>query len=86
MPHPSRGWSPTGTSLFAELLQRHPSRFAEGQRRTLQRRVRAWRAQRILVFDEQWLHDDVLVTHRLPRPLRVLPADQTDELALAALR
>ena len=32
-------------TLFRELCRRHPGRFAPGQLRTLQRRVREWRAQ-----------------------------------------
>jgi hypothetical protein len=32
------------TFLFEELVRRHPGRFAPGQVRTLQRRVREWRA------------------------------------------
>lgn len=32
-------------SIFDELLARHPERYTEGQLRTLQRRVRRWRAQ-----------------------------------------
>ncbi len=34
----------SGTTLFEELLRRHPDRFDAGVLRTLQRRVRAWRA------------------------------------------
>lgn len=34
-----------GTTLFEELRRRHPERFEPGLVRTLQRRVRAWRAQ-----------------------------------------
>jgi hypothetical protein len=33
-----------GTTLFEELQRRHPERFDPGVVRTLQRRVRAWRA------------------------------------------
>jgi len=33
-----------GTTLFEELQRRHPERFEPGLLRTLQRRVRAWRA------------------------------------------
>jgi hypothetical protein len=33
-----------GTTLFEELQRRHPERFEPGVVRTLQRRVRAWRA------------------------------------------
>ena len=32
-------------TLFTELCRRHPGRFQPGQLRTLQRRVREWRAQ-----------------------------------------
>jgi hypothetical protein len=32
-------------TLFAEMQRRFPGRFAEGQLRTLQRRVRQWRAE-----------------------------------------
>jgi hypothetical protein len=71
----------TATSLFMELRRRYPDRFTNGQCRTLQRRVQRWRAQSIVAFDEQWLGADVLVTARLPRPLRVLTPDQVEEPA-----
>jgi hypothetical protein len=32
-------------TLFQELQRRHPGRFADGQLRTLQRRVKQWRAE-----------------------------------------
>ncbi len=59
--------------------------FTDGQCWTLQRRVQEWRAQSILAFDEQWLGADALVTARLPRPLRVLTLDQTEQRAMAAI-
>jgi len=34
------------TTLLAELNRQHPGQFSEGQLRTLQRRVRQWRAVR----------------------------------------
>jgi hypothetical protein len=33
------------TTLFEDLLDRHPDRYQEGQLRTLQRRIQQWRAQ-----------------------------------------
>jgi hypothetical protein len=33
-----------GHTLFAELQRRFPGRFADGQLRTLQRKIKAWRA------------------------------------------
>jgi len=32
------------TTLLTELNRRHPGQFSEGQLRTLQRRIRQWRA------------------------------------------
>jgi hypothetical protein len=57
-------------SLFADLQQRYPGQYPDGQLRTLQRRVKTWRAQAIVQFDRHWLGDELLVTHSLPRPLR----------------
>ncbi|HEY8741865.1 MAG TPA: hypothetical protein VIU62_02120, partial [Chloroflexota bacterium] len=76
----------TATSLFLELQQRHPGRFADGQYRTLQRRVSEWRAQRTLAFDAQWLEVEALGSQRLPRPLRVLTASEGGEPVRKALR
>ena len=36
----------TAKVLFKELQERYPDQYAEGQLRTLQRRVRAWRMER----------------------------------------
>jgi hypothetical protein len=38
------GWE--AKTLFEELQRRHPGRFSDGQLRTLQRRVKQWRARR----------------------------------------
>jgi len=62
----------TAKSLFADLQQQYPGQFADGQLRTLQRRVQAWRAQAILTFNDQWLDEDLLATEALPRPLGVI--------------
>jgi hypothetical protein len=62
----------TAKSLFQELQARYPGRFPDVQLRTLQRRVRAWRAQAILAFDDQWLHEEVLSGHSLPHPLKLV--------------
>lgn len=71
----------TALSVFLELEQRFPGRYRDGQLRTLQRRVQGWRARSIVVFDQQWLQDEVLVTQTLPRPLRVLTVSQAEEPA-----
>lgn len=52
----------TAKSLFNELCERYPGQFAPGQLRTLQHRVKAWRAASLVAFDAQWLSDDPLAT------------------------
>jgi hypothetical protein len=62
----------TAKSLFSDLQQQYPGQFANGQLRTLQRRVQAWRAKAILTFNDQWLEEDLLATEVLPKPLGVI--------------
>ena len=59
----------TAKSVLLELQQRYPGQYPDEQLRTLQRRVQAWRAEAILVFDEQWLKEEV-IGQVLPQPLR----------------
>jgi hypothetical protein len=58
----------TAKAIFQELQQQYPGQYADGQLRTLQRRVKQWRAQAILQFDQRWLEDELL-------PAQVLPAN-----------
>jgi len=60
----------TAKSVLLELQQRYPGTYPDEQLRTLQRRVQAWRAEAILVFDAQWLTEEVLIGQVLPPPLR----------------
>jgi hypothetical protein len=50
----------TAKSLFDELCELYPGQFAPGQLRTLQHRVKDWRAASLVAFDAQWLSDDPL--------------------------
>ena len=59
----------TAKSVFQELQQHYPNQFPDGQLRTLQRRVKEWRAKTILTFDDRWLEEDRLLQEGLPRPL-----------------
>jgi hypothetical protein len=56
----------TAKAIFQELQQRSPGKYPDVQLRTLQRRVKEWRAQAILVFDEQWLAEDLLAGAAAP--------------------
>jgi hypothetical protein len=60
----------TGKAMFEELRQRYPGRFADGQLRTLQRRVKGWRERALVQFDAQWLEEDILGGAVLPPRLR----------------
>ena len=60
----------TAKSVLLELQQRYPGQYPDEQLRTLQRRVQAWRAEAILVFDDHWLSEEVLIGQMHPRPLR----------------
>jgi hypothetical protein len=59
----------TAKAIFQELQHAYPGQYADGQLRTLQRRVKAWRAQAILQFDHHWLDEELLPTHAFPAAL-----------------
>ena len=54
--HPER----TAKALLTALQARYPGQYADSVLRTLQHRVRAWRASAILTFDTEWLANDPL--------------------------
>jgi len=66
--HPER----TAKAALLELQTRYPGQFPDTQLRTLQRRVQVWRAQVILTFDDQWLHEEILAGQTFPRPLQAV--------------
>lgn len=61
----------TAKDLLRELQTRYPGQYADSVLRTLQHRVRAWRAAAILTFDTKWLNDDPLVGPGAPAPTLV---------------
>jgi hypothetical protein len=60
----------TAKELFVEVQRAYPGQYADGQLRTLQRRVKAWRAQAIVEFDQHGLEEELLPTQSLPAALR----------------
>jgi hypothetical protein len=54
--HPER----TAKDLLTGLQTRYPGQYADSVLRTLQHRVKAWRASVILTFDTEWLANDPL--------------------------
>jgi hypothetical protein len=65
----------TAKAAFLELQRRYPGKFSDGQMRTLQRHVHAWRAKVIVTFDEQWLQDEIAADQPFPRPLQAVIAE-----------
>ena len=55
----------TARSVLDELQVQHPGLYSHSQLRTLQRRVKEWRAQALLRFDDQWLSEDIVVEQRM---------------------
>jgi len=64
----------TAAALLDDLQRRCPGRYPDGLLRTLQRRVRAWRARVVLTFDDRLVADDPLTSPQLPAPLRAVQA------------
>ena len=48
----------TAISILKELQKLYPGRYKDGQLRTLQRRVQAWRKKAIILFDENLFSDE----------------------------
>jgi hypothetical protein len=63
----------TAQSMLQELQAREPERYPDSLLRTLQRRVRTWRSQVILEFDDRLLREDALLNQTLPTSLRAIP-------------
>jgi hypothetical protein len=70
----------TATSILQELQQRYPGRHPDGQLRTLQRRISAWRAKALLAFNDGWMAEDVPLGQQVPGTLRL----QVDGITIAA--
>jgi hypothetical protein len=60
----------TARSMLSRLQHVYPGRFPDSQLRTLQRRVKEWRARSLLQFDDRWLSEELLIEQTLPWPLR----------------
>ena len=67
----------TAKAIFLELQQEYPRHYPDGQLRTLQRRVKEWRAHAILQFDHRWLEEELLPMHVLPAALRAHSTDSS---------
>lgn len=51
----------TGKSLLLELQKHYPGKFPDSVLRTLQRRVKTWRSQSLITFNDEWLQGEVLI-------------------------
>ncbi len=60
----------TAKSVFEQLQGQYPGRFPDVQLRTLQRRVKEWRENSLVEFDDGWLRGEVLTGDVSPPRLR----------------
>ncbi|MBW2209069.1 MAG: DDE-type integrase/transposase/recombinase [Deltaproteobacteria bacterium] len=60
----------TARSLLQEIQERYPGQYPDNSLRTLQRRVRTWRSQVIMEFDDRLAGEDASLTFSLPTRLR----------------
>ena len=75
----------TARSVLEELQVRYLGRYSQSQLRTLQRRVKEWRARALLLFDDQWLSEDAWVEQRMHPSLRATTDDDRELLPEATL-
>ena len=73
----------TARSVLDELQVQHPGLYSHSQLRTLQRRVKEWRAQALLRFDDQWLSEDIVVEQRMHPSLWATTNDDRELLPKA---
>lgn len=72
----------TAQSLLQELQARYPGQYPDSLLRTLQRRVRLWRRETILAFDDQLILEDARLNLVLPTALRAIPVSEQPPNAL----
>jgi hypothetical protein len=60
----------TAKLILDQLQKQHPGEYPDKQLRTLQRRVKEWRASALIQFDDAWLAEEELAGMALPNPLR----------------
>jgi hypothetical protein len=65
----------TAKSLLQELQIHYPGQYPDNLLRTLQRRVRTWRRQMILEFDDHRVSEKNLLDEGLPTSLRATPIE-----------
>jgi hypothetical protein len=56
--------------ILDQLQKRYPGEYPDKQLRTLQRRVKEWRASALIQFDDAWLTKEELAGMTLPHALR----------------
>jgi hypothetical protein len=62
----------TAKSLLFELMDRYPGQYHKNQLRTLQRRVKEWRAKAILTFHDEWIHEEDILEESIPGNLGIM--------------
>jgi hypothetical protein len=70
----------TAKSLLTELQKLYPGQYSDNQLRTLQRRVQKWRANAIIIFDDNWINEDLLNQDTFPKHLKAVTMEINNPL------
>jgi len=72
--------NPEGTakSLLQKLHDRYPGAYNNNQLRTLQRRVKKWRANSIITFNDDWIYKEIISDVVLNENLTAVPIEDVN--------
>ena len=65
----------TATSMLLKLQKKCPGEYTNGQLRTLQRRVKAWRKKAIITYDDRLLKEDLMIESAHTVDLKAVTVD-----------
>jgi len=60
----------TAKSILQDLQRHYGQKYTDGQLRTLQRRVQAWRANAVITFEKEWIDSDPMTNLQKSTRLR----------------
>lgn len=59
----------TAKAILAKLQKKYPGQYTNNQLRTLQRKIKTWRSNVIVEFNDTWLHEEINADRTLPLSL-----------------
>ena len=75
----------TATLILLDLQKKYPGEYTKGQLRTLQRRVKTWRKNAIITYDDAVLNEDSIIEGTSAWDLKAVTIDTSNEKKEACL-